>query len=157
MLITFLIISPFVFLLSSQMIWHFIILYIFLNIFVIVVQVQLSPFSPHHYPHLMLDPTPIWPCPCVLYTCSLMTFFLHYPPSPSPLVTVSLFLISMSLVIFCLLVCFVDQVPLIGEIIWCLSFTAWLTSLSIMLFHSILAVMKCRSSFFLSAVQYPIV
>ena len=29
----------------------------------------------------------------------------------------------MFLVIFCLLVCFVDQVPLIGETIWYLSFT----------------------------------
>ena len=35
-------------------------------------------------------------------------------PPPSPLVTVHLFLISMSLVIFCLLACFVDQVPLRG-------------------------------------------
>ena len=42
------------------------------------------------------------------------------PPS-SPLVTVTSFLISMSLVIFSLLVCFVDYVPVIGEIIWTLS------------------------------------
>ena len=38
-------------------------------------------------------------------------------PSLSPLVTDSLFFISMSLVLFCSLVCFVDYVPLIGEII----------------------------------------
>ena len=107
----------------------------------IVVQVKLSPYSPHHshppQPSLppTCDPTPLWLCPWVLYACSLMTL----PPSPtglspptSPLVTVSLFFISMSVVIFCLRVCFVDLVPLIGEIIWYLSFTAWLISLSIM-------------------------
>ena len=33
---------------------------------------------------------------------------------------------------FCVLVCFIEQVPLIGEIIWYLSFTAWLISLNIM-------------------------
>ena len=42
-------------------------------------------------------------------------------------------------------------VPLIGEIMWYLSFTAWLTSLSIMLSSSIHAVSKGRSSCFLSA------
>ena len=42
----------------------------------------------------------------------------QFSPPTSPLVTVRLFLISMSVVIFCLLACFVDQVPLIGEIIW---------------------------------------
>ena len=93
--------------------------------FFIVVQVQLSPFSPHHCPPPqpspppILNPTPIWLCPCVFYTCSFTT------PSPPPLspptstlVTVNLFLISTSLVMLCLLVCFVDQVPLIDEIIW---------------------------------------
>ena len=48
----------------------------------------------------------------------------------------------MSLVIFCLLVSSVDYIPLIGEIIWCLSLTAWLISLSIMLSSSIHAVAK---------------
>ena len=38
-----------------------------------------------------------------------------------------------------------------GEIIWYLSFTTWLISLSIMLSSSIHAVEKGRSSFFLSA------
>ena len=77
--------------------------------------------------------------------------FPHYPPPSTPLVTVSIFFISMSLVIFCLLVCFVDQVRLIGEIIWYLFFTAWLISLNIMLSRSIHAVVKAGSSFFLSA------
>ena len=48
------------------------------------------------------DPFPSFPC---------------YLPLRSLLVTVHLFFISMSLVIFSLLVCMVDQVPLIGEII----------------------------------------
>ena len=39
----------------------------------------------------------------------------------------------MSLVIFCLLFSFVDYVPIKGKIIWYLSLTAWLISLSIML------------------------
>ena len=43
----------------------------------------------------------------------------------------------MSLVIFCLLFSSVDYVPIKGEIIWNLSLTAWLISLSIMLSSSI--------------------
>ena len=72
------------------------------DIFFIVVQVQLSLPTP--------DPTPLWLCPWVLYTCSLTTLLPLPPLSPPtyPLVPVSLFSISMSLVIFCLLVCFVD-------------------------------------------------
>ena len=85
------------------------------------------------------------------------TVFPPLSPPTSLLVTVHLFFISMSRVIFCLLVCFVDQVPLIGEIIWYLSFTAWLISLSTMLSSSIHAVVKGRSFFFLSAAQYSIV
>ena len=41
--------------------------------------------------------------------------FPHYLSPPTPLVTVSLFLTSMSLVLFCSLVCFVDSVPLIDD------------------------------------------
>ena len=69
----------------------------------------------------------------------------------SPLAIVRLFLISISLVIFCLLFSFVDYVPVKGEIIWYLFLTAWLISLSIMLSSSIHAVAKGISSFFLSA------
>ena len=69
----------------------------------------------------------------------------------SPLAIVKLFLTSMSLVIFCLLFSSVDYVPVKGEIIWYLSLTAWLISLSIMLSSSIHAVAKGISSFFLSA------
>ena len=72
------------------------------------------------------------------------------PLPPSPLVTVSVFHVSMLLVLFCSLVCFVHSIPLICEIVWYLSFTAWLISLSIMLSSSTHAVTKGRSSFFLS-------
>ena len=99
-----------------------------LNLF-IVVQVQLCPFSlntpPQPFPPPILNPTPLWFCPCVLCRCSWKPFPFFPPLShPTyPLVTVNLFLISMSLAIFCLLLCFVDYVTLIGEIIWYLSFT----------------------------------
>ena len=81
----------------------------------IVVQGQLSPFPPHHSPLPQpsplptLDPNPLCLCPSFLYTYSLMTLPL-FPSVSAPLsllVTVNFF-ISISLVIFCLLVCFVD-------------------------------------------------
>ena len=52
----------------------------------------------------------LWLCPCVLYTCYL-TILPPFPPlssHTSSLVTIGLFFISVSLVIFCLLICFVD-------------------------------------------------
>ena len=107
---------------------------------------------PSNLPPLALSMSPLY---IILY--DPFPSFLCYLPPPTPLVTVSLFFISMSLVIFCLLVCFVDYVPLIGEIIWYLSFTAWLTSLSIILSGSIHVVTKGRLSFFLSAAYYFIV
>ena len=82
---------------------------------------------------------------------SLPLDFVHVPfivapidPSPphSPVTIVTMFLISVSLVIFCLLFSFVDYVPVKGEIIWYLSLTAWLISLSIMLSSSIHAIAK---------------
>ena len=58
--------------------------------FFIVVQVQLSPFSPHHSfplqpaPLPTLDPTCLWFGPCVLYTCSWKPFPFtpHHPLLP---------------------------------------------------------------------------
>ena len=46
----------------------------------------------------------------------------------------------------------VDYVPVKGEIIWYLSLTTWLISLSLMLSSSVHAIAKGISSFFLSAV-----
>ena len=97
---------------------------------------------PHHHP-------PPWFCPCVLYSSSCNPLSsLSAPPSPA---VVRLFLTSMSLVIFCLLFSSIDYVPIKGEIIWYLSLTAWLISLSIMLSSSIHAIAKGISSFLLSA------
>ena len=57
--------------------------------FLIVVQVQLSPFTPHCFPQPqpsplpILDPNPLWLCPCVLYTY----MFLDNPsPFPPPII-----------------------------------------------------------------------
>ena len=74
-------------------------------------------------------------------------------PPHSPPAIVRLFFTSVSLVIFCLLFSSVDYVPVKGEIIWYLSLTVWLISLSIMLSSSIHAVAKGVSFFFLSAVR----
>ena len=89
------------------------------------------PASPTSLPHLY---PPSWFCLCVLYSSS------YRPLSPlstphSPVAIVTMFLISMSLAIFCLLFSFVDYVPVKGEIIESWSLTAWLISLSIM--HSV--------------------
>ena len=106
-----------------------------------------NPAEPPSLPHL--NPPPGFG-PCVLYSSSCNPLSSLSPPH-YPLTTVRLFLTSMSLVIFCLLFSSVDYVPVNGEIIWYLSLTAWLISLSIMLSSSIHAVAKGMSSFFLSA------
>ena len=106
-----------------------------------------TPDEPISLPHLYPPP---WFCPCVLYSSSCNPLFPLSPPH-SPLAIVRLFLTSMSLVIFCLLFSSIDYVPVKGEIIWYLSLTTWLISLSIMLSSFIHAVAKGISSFFLSA------
>ena len=77
--------------------------------------------------------------------------FHHYSSTLSLLVSFSLFHVSMPLVLFCLIVYFVHWIPLIGDIIWHLSFTNWLISLSILFSRSIFVMAKGRSSFLLSA------
>ena len=115
--------------------------------------VPFLPIPPPHHIQTPLPPQlhpPPWFCPCVLYTSSCNPLSSLSPPH-SPLTTVRLFLTSMSLVIFCFLFSSIYYVPVKGEIIWYLSLTAWLISLSIMLSSSIHAVAKSISSFFLSA------
>ena len=73
-----------------------------------------TPASPTSLPHLY--PPPCF-CPCVLYSSSYRPLSPLSPPH-SPVAIVTVFLISMSLVIFCLLFSFVDYVPVKGEIIW---------------------------------------
>ena len=67
-------------------------------------------FSPLLSPALPTSPTFNPPPPLVLVHGSFIPFPFFPPlaPSPHPLVTVSLFFISMSVVLFCLLDCFVD-------------------------------------------------
>ena len=106
---------------------------------------------PHPSPTSTLSPTPLLLCLWVLYTCSLMTLPILSPVIPLPSrYHQSVLYSTVAVYIFCLLVYFVDQVLLIGEIIWYVSFTTWLISLSIMLSSSIHAVANGRSSFFLS-------
>ena len=97
-----------------------------------------TPAEPTSLPHLYPPP---WFCPCVLYSSSCNSLFSLSPPH-SPLAIVRLFLTSMSLVVSCSLFSSVDYVPVKGEIIWYLSLTIWLISLSIMLYSSIHAVAK---------------
>ena len=111
------------------------------------------PIPPPHPSWTHLPPPlhpPPWFGPCVLYSrsCNLLS---SLSPPHSPLTIVRLFLTSMSLVIFCFLFSSVDYAPVTGEIIWYLSLTVWLISLSIMLSSSIYAIAKGISSFFLSA------
>ena len=79
----------------------------------IIIQVQLSPFSCHHFPppHSLppstLYPAPLWLCswiPLYMFLDDPSPYFPCDPPSSSPLVIVSLFFILMSMVIFCLFV-----------------------------------------------------
>ena len=107
-----------------------------------------TPTKPTSLP--CFHPSP-WFGPCVLYSSSWKPFSPLSLPC-SPLAIDRLFLTSMSLVIYHLLFSSVDYVPDKGEIIWYLSLTAWLISLSIMLSSSLHAVTKGISSFFLSAV-----
>ena len=105
-----------------------------------------SPLAPSVNPHpfvhvygsfipvLSLDPSPSY-IPCT--------------PPTSPLVPAHLFLDSMTLVLFCSFVCFLNWVPVIDEIIWNLYFADWLISLSIILSSSNHTIEKGRSSFFL--------
>ena len=62
----------------------------------------------HHLPISNLSPLVLSMGPLHLFFDDSFPSFPHYIPPTYPLVTVSLFFISMSLVIFFLLVCFVD-------------------------------------------------
>ena len=104
---------------------------------------------------LNLPPLALSMCPLYMFLDGSSPIFPHYP-SPAPLWSLSVCFLFQCFWLYFACVCFVDQVPLIGEIICYLSFTAWLISLSIMLSSSIHAVAKGRSSF-LSAVLHSIV
>ena len=104
--------------------------------------------------------TPPFPLVISILLSVSMIFFLIPSPfslsplTPSPLTAVSLFSLSMSLFLFCLLVYSVHQSPHMREIIWYLSFSDLLVSLSIILSWFIHAVIKGRTSFGFIAEQY---
>ena len=80
----------------------FIIQFTLVSLFSLLLPPTLSPQLPQAIP-------PPCPCPWILYLCCFagpFCFFSLLFPSSSPLVIVSLFFISMSLVLFCSLVCF---------------------------------------------------
>ena len=144
---------------------HILFLYIYFILNILLFYYSCPNFTPLAllHPSQPLLPQPI-PPPCclhpwVIHSCSLTSAFPFFQPlSPSLLPfghcqSVPCFQASGSI----LLVCFIHQVSLTGEIIWCSSFTAWLISLSIMLSSCIHAVTKGRTFFFLSAAQYSIV
>ena len=73
-------------------------------------------------------------CPRVMHVCSLanpFTFFHPVSSPPSSQTAAGLLHVSMTLFLFYSSVYFVLQIPHISEIIWYLSFTDWLISLSI--------------------------
>ena len=98
-----------------------------------------------HISHSHSPSPPYCSCPWVIHTCSLTNPYPFFPPFPS-LTAVSLFLVSMSLVLFCLCIYFVHYIPLLSEIIWNLFFIDWLISISIIVPSSIHAVAKGRNS-----------
>ena len=123
----------------------------------IVVQLQLSVFTPHHSPPPQPNPpsslasTPSLGFVHVSFIVIAENPSLHYPfPPPFWLLSDCSSFQSLRLYFVCFF-SFVDYVPVKGEIIWYLSLTTWIISLSIMLFSSIHAVAKGISSFLLSA------
>ena len=100
--------------------------------FLIVVQVQLSPFSPLHsppphpsrLPSSKLPPLALSVCPLYMFLDGPSPIFLHYS-LPFALWLLSVCSLFQGLLLYC--ACFgffVDYVPLTGKIIWYLSSTA---------------------------------
>ena len=81
----------------------------------------------------------------------LSPIFNQSLPLLFPLTAVILFHVSMSLALFFSLVYFVHWIPVINDVIWYLSFTNCLISLSIIFSSSIHAVTSGMNSFFYSA------
>ena len=132
--------------------------FLFLIYFFIVVQVQLSAFPPTTPPPAQPSSPPSRDSTPLGFVH--MSYFIVVPKNPSPFSPIilsylpsgyCLFVLYFNVSGYILLACFFDYVPVKGEIIWYLSFTAWLISPSIMLSSSIHAVVKGRNSFFPSA------
>ena len=112
-----------------------------------------SPFHPPFPSPTSSHPFPLAVATLILRSMSFVCLFSFSAQSLSPHTmapppaAVSLFSVSMSLFLFCLLVYFVYQIPNISEIIWYLSFCDWLITLSIMLSRSIHDVAKGKIFF----------
>ena len=106
--------------------------------------ITVVPIFPHCSPllcpplHFHSQSPPCCPCPWVIYTCSLTR--------PFPLIAPSLLVTASGSVLLISLFCSLGSLGSFYSIRY-LSFTAWLTSLSVILSSSIHAVMKRRSSF----------
>ena len=117
-LIQFLFISRYLFFLYYKGILafifeHIMVQEIFFTIFLSLLKytcLHCLPTTSPHPTHPTSHPQsyPLWLCACVLHTCSLMALLLFSPIIPVPPPLWLLFFISMSLVLFFLLVCFVD-------------------------------------------------
>ena len=137
--------------------------YLFYSFIFIVYAITVPAFSP--FPHLH-QPYPLsspcqslyhCQCPWIAHKHSLVSpFTIWHPVSTPPTDTVSLFYVFVLLFLFCSLVYYVLQIPHISEIMWYLSFTDWLISLSIFS-RSIHAVVGGKNFFFFIAAQYSIV
>ena len=83
-----------------------------------------------------------------IYELVLLDLFISFTQLPfSLLATISLFSVSMSLLLFYLFVYFVLLIAHVCEIIWYLSFSVWFISLSIIPSRSIHVVANGKTSF----------
>ena len=120
--------------------------FFFRNYFFFLKVIFPSPFS-------LLIPSPpqslhCCPRPWVLFPfCSIPPLPNCYHPPPPPLSCYSALYLWVCLY-FCLLVWFVYSLPHMSEIIWYLSFSDWLISLSTMFSRSIHTVKKGKVFFF---------
>ena len=122
----------------------------------IVHHTKSSVLQSHLFPCYSLLPSLTHLFITILLSASVRVYFcltpLRFSPSLqplSPLTALSLSSVSLSLLLFCLLVYFVHSIPYISQIKWCLPYSDWLISLSTIFLRSIHAVAK-DNVFFLS-------
>ena len=96
---------------NNRAINYFFFFYCYSSTVVSIFSPYACPPRPTH-PHLLPSNLPTLALSMCLYVFLDGTSLIipYYPSPPSSLVTVSLLFISVSLIVFCLLVCFVDQV-----------------------------------------------
>ena len=126
---------------------HLFLLYFSITIYTPCTLFHLHPLSSTHNHHT------------VVHIHEFLFFFCSIPPGPaqpSPSQELSSCSPSMSLSLFCLLVEFVHQIPPMSEIVWYVSFSDRLISLSIMFSRSMHVVTKSKIFFsFYSQVVFP--